>query len=364
MRHIYRLFTGIGVIFCCTLLTQVIFALGDTSAASTLAESEIDQRVQLYVGMEDPDVVIDLRTLQSDHKTKYDDFWQEVEKFLQEDVGLAVEERRQSQITHLTKVISVKDLLEQIVARCSPSTPIPSRSWLSLQFWPKNAHAHASVHYTGRFKVKYMVQARQFRKDHEDAHYAAAIFRYQRELAVKFREQSVFVCMDDKHRVKVGEPNYPVAAAERGRRVLIRKNQTFEVADHDFTKFSLIPSIQLAVDIPNDIAESWYSGKVFVGLKEGAFEPSSPHRHMTELVDTIQSQNLLTEKSVLFLYSDGGPVHRLTYLSVQLSLIALFLKLDLDYPCAARTAPCHSWRNPAERVMSIVNLGLQCVGLM
>ena len=136
------------------------------------------------------------------------------------------------------------------------------------------------------------------------------------------------------------------------------------VADHDFTKFSLIPSIQLAVDIPNDIAESWYSGKVFVGLKEGAFEPSSPHRHMTELVDTIQSQNLLTEKSVLFLYSDGGPVHRLTYLSVQLSLIALFLKLDLDYLCAARTAPCHSWRNPAERVMSIVNLGLQCVGLM
>ncbi len=54
----------------------------------------------------------------------------------------------------------------------------------------------------------------------------------------------------------------------------------------------------------------------------------------------------------------------MTYLSVQLSLISLFLKLDLDFLCAARTAPCHSWRNPAERVMSIVNLGLQCVGLM
>ena len=314
--------------------------------------------------MEDPDVVIDLRTLQSGHKTKYDDFWKEVDKFLQEDVGLAVEERRQSEITHLAKVISVRDLLEQVAARCSPSTPIPSRSWLSLQFWPKNTHAHAHVHYTGRFKVKYMVQARQFRKNHEDAHYAAAIFRYQRELAVKFRQLSVFMCMDDKHRVKVGEPNYPVAAAERGRRVLVRKNETFAVADHDFTKFSLIPSIQLSVDIPDDITESWYCGKVFVGLKEGAFEPSSPHRHMTELLDVIQSQQLLTEKSALFLYSDGGPDHQLTYLSVQLSLIALFLKLDLDYLCAARTAPCHSWKNPAERVMSIVNLGLQCVGLM
>ena len=48
-----------------------------------------------------------------------------------------------------------------------------------------------------------MVQARQFRKAHEDSHYAAAIFRYQREQAVMFREESLFICMDDKHRVKV-----------------------------------------------------------------------------------------------------------------------------------------------------------------
>ena len=50
-----------------------------------------------------------------------------------------------------------------------------------------------------------MVQARQFRKSHPDAHYAAPIFRYQRELAVKFRSVSNFACVDDKHRVKVGE---------------------------------------------------------------------------------------------------------------------------------------------------------------
>ena len=67
---------------------------------------------------------------------------------------------------------------------------------------------------------------------------------------------------------------------------------------------------------------------------------------------------------MLFLYSDGGPDHRLTYLSVQISLVALFRALDLDYFCAARTAPCQSWRNPVERVMSTVNMGMQCVGLM
>ena len=69
-------------------------------------------------------------------------------------------------------------------------------------------------------------------------------------------------------------------------------------------------------------------------------------------------------KPVLFVYSDGGPNHRLTYISVQVFLIALFLLLDLDFLCAARTAPVHSWHNAVERVMPTLNLGLQCVGLM
>ena len=51
-------------------------------------------------------------------------------------------------------------------------------------------------------------------------------------------------------------------------------------------------------------------------------------------------------------------------MSVQLSLIALFLKLDLDLLVAGRTAPSHSWANPVERIMSIVNLGIQCIGVM
>ena len=50
-------------------------------------------------------------------------------------------------------------------------------------------------------------------------------------------------------------------------------------------------------------------------------------------------------------------------MSVKLSLICLFLELDLDYLLAVRTAPYHSFRNPAERIMSILNLGLQSVGL-
>ena len=104
-----------------------------------------------------------------------------------------------------------------------------------------------------------------------------------------------------------------------------------------------------------------YIGNVVVGLKDAVFEHSSPSRHMCELFQVLQNRQL--EKSILFIYTDGGSDHRLTYLSVKISLICLFLKLDLDYLCAGRTAPYHSWRNPVERIMSVLNLGLQSVGI-
>lgn len=84
-------------------------------------------------------------------------------------------------------------------------------------------------------------------------------------------------------------------------------------------------------------------------------------RHATELYSLL-SEKALTE-SVLFVFSDWGPDHRVTYMSVKLSMICFFPQLDLDYLCAARTAPYHSFHNPPERIVSILNLGLQSVGL-
>lgn len=51
------------------------------------------------------------------------------------------------------------------------------------------------------------------------------------------------MCLDDQHSVKVGESNFAVAAAERGRRVLMAAGSMFMVWDHDFTKFNIIPSV-------------------------------------------------------------------------------------------------------------------------
>lgn len=289
-------------------------------------------------------------------------FWTHCKQFLDE--CTAVQERRHDSVcTYTAEAISVRDLVEQVSKMCPDGAPIPSAQWVRLQFHPKNPRTKAAAQFRSRIPVKMMIQQRQFRQSHIDTHYCAALSRYLKEYALKLCDHSLIVCLDDKHRVKVGEPGLPVASVERGKKVLVALNRSFEVCDHDFTRFSLIPSVTLLIDMPDTIDGSWYDGEVFVGLKDAVFEPSSSLRHLCELHDNV----LLTrmrEKSVHFLYRDGGPDHRSTFVSVQLSLIALFLNLNLDLLCSARTAPHHSWRNPVERIMSIVNLGFQSVGLM
>jgi hypothetical protein len=194
-------------------------------------------------------------------------------------------------------------------------------------------------------------------------HYASALFRYEKEFAVKFCEITNFIFLDDKHCCKVGEPGFPVAAVERGKKVVVSKDTTFSVTNHDFIKTGIVPSITMICNISESINGDFYSGKVNIGLKDPIFQPSSPLRHATELYN-ILLEDELSDKPVLCLYTDGGPDHRCTYTRVQLTYICLFIALDLDYFVAVRTPPQNSWKNPVERIMSILNLGLQSVGLM
>ena len=79
-------------------------------------------------------------------------------------------------MNHLARDISVRE-------------KVALESFLFLVVFNFGRHAHSRVHYTRRFQVKYMVQ---FRNAHEDSYYAAAIFRYQREIAVMFHEFIIF----------------------------------------------------------------------------------------------------------------------------------------------------------------------------
>ena len=129
----------------------------------------------------------------------------------------AVHQHRHDEVTYMTKEISVHDLVEQVAKRCPESTAIPSEQGVRLQFWPKNPRMKATSQYTKRLPVKITVHKRQFSQNHMDSHYCAAIFRYVCQYAVLFRDSSLFLRLDDKHRVKVGEPGAPVASAARGK---------------------------------------------------------------------------------------------------------------------------------------------------
>ena len=62
-------------------------------------------------------------------------------------------------------------------------------------------------------------------------------------------------------------------------------------------------------------------------------------------------------------YTDGGADHNVTFIRVQLSLVAFAVENNVDILVAGRTAGGHSYVNPCERTMSTTNLALMNVAL-
>ena len=106
------------------------------------------------------------------------------------------------------------------------------------------------------------------------------------------------------------------------------------------------------------------SGTVHVALKDKV-PPSNACQHAKELVDIVRANysedGVSAKDPIIILYSDGRPDHRTTLKSMKIAAIYIFMALDLDANIAACTALNQSCRNPAEYVMSMLNLGLQNV---
>ncbi|XP_053376613.1 uncharacterized protein LOC123531671 [Mercenaria mercenaria] len=334
-----------------------------TLDATACQNPAIEARLRHAVLTDDPDVAIDLRSLNPGRPNDtFNVFFDQLEKevsFL-----TATDERRHGNVEHFSKYISVRDLIDQTSKKCPEETNIPSESTVLFAFVPKNAYVNTAKLFKGRINLQHKVQTRQLRQNHCDEHYCAAIFAYVKRYAVKFRDQSTLVCMDDKSKVDFGEPGMAVQTGVHGKKSLVPVSSVLGALDHDVsTKGSLTPSVCIEVDIPEKPEDSFYRGQVYVTLKDSVFLPSSPFRHAIELKELLMKDTRLQAKPYLLLYTDGGPDHRTTYAAVKLSLIVLFKLLDLDILIAARTAPGHSWANPAERIMSLLNLAYQNVAL-
>lgn len=187
-------------------------------------------------------------------------------------------------------------------------------------------------------------------------------------MAVKYAEEAHMICLDDKAVVPVGEPNCPISTNVRPHnRAMIPVGATLSALDHDFHVHGVIPSVLFQIDIPESANDSFYYGKVHVTVKDKVFQASSAIRHCAENVrilrEEVSEDGVESSKPILFVFTDGGPDHRSTYWSVQLSYLAMFVALDLDLLVTARTAPSQSYNNPAERCMSLLNIALQNTAL-
>ena len=98
--------------------------------------------------------------------------------------------------------------------------------------------------------MKRMIQARLFCKNNPDTHYCNAIYNFMKQTAINHRTDSTFFNADGKCKVSVGKPDFPLASVSRGKKVLVGVNESFRVADHDFSKVSLIPDAIFVQDIP------------------------------------------------------------------------------------------------------------------
>lgn len=95
-------------------------------------------------------------------------------------------------------------------------------------------------------------------------------------------------------------------------------------------------------------------------LKDAIFQQSSAMRHATEVVSRLKTE---PNKEFLFFGTDGGPDHNVSLVQVILSYVAIFLETKKDLVVAVRTPPNFSVINPAERLMSTLNVGLMGVSV-
>ena len=123
------------------------------------------------------------------------------------------------------------------------------------------------MHHTGHLNMNFMVQRWQWRKHHDDAHYAAALYHYEWEFAVKFHNFSCFSSLDDKH--KVGNHT-----------ALLQRVNMAE-------GFSLV--VERLLKYQTTLRYIWFMvpSQVNVKLKKGTFEPSSPLCHSAELANLL-----------------------------------------------------------------------------
>ena len=208
--------------------------------------------------------------------------------------------------------------------------PVPSDEWIRLQFFSACLLSHTALRYTGHLEVQHWVQQRQWRKEHEDAHYAACLFATRMSMLFWWEVTQTLLVLMTNIEWKLVNLTLQWLLRNEDDKLLSSLGCSYK---------------QLTTILQNLVSYLWWFCCVTYQMKLEA------HGNIGDIIKERRSiWTVLTTNN-----------HRVMYISVKLALIVLFRKLDLDYLCAVRTAPYHSYRNAVERITSILNLGLQAV---
>ena len=274
---------------------------GDERAHEWGNSDDSQSRMHIALDAEEPDVIhmmqersTDSGTTRSErpHATAFQPFWDAMQEVLAQDVS--PHDRRQGDdVMFLASaglsVRAVVDKARKVLEKKHPGAvhKIPSHEYVRLQFWPKSTLAHRALNYTGRFRVKYRLQTRQLRRTHIDLHYCHKVALNARCFVLRFKPLSLLLGLDDKCKIPVGEPNAEVSGLARQRSTMSSIDFPNAALDHDYHVAAVVPSAMLVTDVPDDSSKAFYRGDLVVCLKDSAFQPSNPFRHMVEMIKGV-----------------------------------------------------------------------------
>ena len=131
--------------------------------------------------------VIDLRTNNA-KIPQFEEFWSIAAEFIEDKTAVSDGRHNSSDdqgdiVVYMAMANSYADMYRQcVVAKAlKDEIAVTSLCVVLQQFWPTTKTASNILHYTGRFKIKRMVQARILCKYNPDSHYTNAIYSFMRK---------------------------------------------------------------------------------------------------------------------------------------------------------------------------------------
>lgn len=138
-----------------------------------------------------------------------------------------------------------------------------------------------------------------------------------KKMSVKFREDFIFICVDDKVVVLIGEFGKFVLIVWVYYCFFVLQNVIFVVLDYDFYVYGVVFLVLFRVEIFENSFDSFYEGIIYVIIKDKFFQFLLVVCYIIEIISILRfvifMDGIFLIIFILFLYLDGGLDYWLIY---------------------------------------------------